>query len=322
MKLSFDTIKSITAGAVRIWEESDGVHFRKCTEKQLDAWYKLNPVLGKNAAATTGIRLDFHTNSSTFAFTAPIGNKFEIYINDILMHAIYEQDLSDRSFKINIDKSSNEENRITLILPSHDFAGVISSIELDNGASVVPHNFDCKILFIGDSITQGWDSGWDSLSYAYRVSRFFNAESIIHGVGGGFFHESLIDEEMTFDPDVVIIAFGTNDWGCHSSLAQLEEQAEKFLNGIAKQYEGKKIFAISPIYRGATEGEIRGTGTFKEVCDSVKKQIIASGITLIDGFTLTPHLGEFFSDVTLHPNALGFGIYAENLIRTLQSYMK
>jgi len=155
MKLSFDSIKKITVGAVQIWEESNGVHFCKCTKKQLDAWYALDPVLGRNASATTGIRIDFHTNSSAFAFTAPIGNKFEIYINDVLKYVIREKDMNDRSFKINLEKSDLDENRITLILPSHDDAAVISSIELDDGASITPHCFDCKMLFIGDSITQG-----------------------------------------------------------------------------------------------------------------------------------------------------------------------
>ena len=91
MKLSFDSIKNITIGAVRIWEEENGVHFCKCTQKQLDAWYAIDPVLARNAAATTGVRLDFVTNSSTFAFTAPVGNKFEIYVNDILKYIIREE---------------------------------------------------------------------------------------------------------------------------------------------------------------------------------------------------------------------------------------
>ena len=317
MKLSFDTIKSITVGAVRIWNDNGNVHFCKCTQKQVDAWYKLEPILGERAENTTGIRLDFYTNSSTFSFTAVSGTKFEIYVNNLMKYNLRHSDIVDGSYSIKLDGA---ENRITLILPSHDAPGVISAIELDDGATVRPVDFDCKMMFIGDSITQGWDSGYDSLSYAYRVSRFFNADSVIHGVGGGFFHETIFDADVPYDPDIVVIAFGTNDWGRFRTLDALKEQAAKFLGAIAKKYAGKKIFAISPIWRADTENP-RATGTFEDVCSAVKTEITNAGIILIDGLTLVPHHSDYYADVYLHPNALGFGIYAENLIRQMQKYL-
>ena len=317
MKLSFDTIKSITTGAVRVWEEDSNVHFGKCTQKQVDAWYKIEHILGERAECTTGVRLDFYTNSSTFSFTAASGNKFEIYVNDLMLYNIKKDDLKDGSYSIKLD---GKENRITLILPSHEL-GIISAVEIDDGATVRPVDYDCKMMFIGDSITQGWDSGYDSLSYAYRVSRFFNADSVIHGVGGGMFHETIFDEDVPYDPDIVVIAFGTNDWGRFKSLDALKEQASKFLGAIAKKYAGKKIFALSPIWRANEETEVRATGTFNEVCEAVKGEINNAGIILIDGLTLVPHHSDFFADLYLHPNALGFGIYAENLIKQMQKYL-
>ena len=129
MKLSFETIKSITVGAVRIWEDNGNVHFCKCTQKQVDAWYKLEPILGERAENTTGIRLDFYTNSSTFAFTVASGTKFEIYINDLMQYDLKDTDLTDNSYSINL---TGAENRITLILPSHNAPGVISAVEIDD----------------------------------------------------------------------------------------------------------------------------------------------------------------------------------------------
>jgi len=318
MKLSFDTIKSITVGAVRIWEEDSNVHFCKCTQNQVDAWYKLEHILGERAEVTTGVRLDFYTNSSTFSFTAVAGNKFEIYINNLMQYNLKRADLNNDSYSIKLDGA---ENRITLIFPSHDFPAVLSAVEIDDGATVRPVDYDCKMMFIGDSITQGWDSGYDSLSYAYRVSRFFNAESVIHGVGGGMFHETIFDEDVPFDPDIVVIAFGTNDWGRFKSIDELKYHANKFLGSIAKKYAGKKIFAISPIWRADTENVVKATGTFADVCDAVKAEIVNAGIILIDGLTLVPHHSDFYADAYLHPNALGFGIYAENLIRQMQKYL-
>ena len=55
MLLTFNDIKKITVGAVKISEESDGIHFYKCTEKQIKAWDKLRDVLGVISLSTTGI---------------------------------------------------------------------------------------------------------------------------------------------------------------------------------------------------------------------------------------------------------------------------
>ncbi len=319
MKLSFEQIKDISVGAVRVWQETDGTHFAKCTEKQEAAWLTFNEVLCKNSRATTGVRLDFHTNSKSISFGVAGKLKYEIYINNVLTYNLKSTDLSDGYFSFSLN-NYEEENRVTIILPSHDDPGVIRFLELDEGSYAKRHEFDTKLLFIGDSITQGWDSGYDSLSYAYRVSRFFNAESVINGVGGGFFHETVFDD-IDFEPDAVIIAYGTNDWGRFTSLEELNSQADKFLAKIVERYNGRPIIGISPIWRG-DEDQIRATGSFEDVCNTVKKQILEHDMILVDGRSLTPHSPEFFADQFLHPNALGFGIYAENLISQIKKYIE
>ena len=312
MKLTFEQIKSITVGAVSIWQENDTVRFSKCTQKQVDAYYKLLPILGERAQATTGIRLDFYTDSSSFAFQAASGSKFEIYVNGLLTNFI-----NDNHCSIELD-NSNGENRITLILPSHE-NGSLLSVELDDNANLRVAEFDRKILFIGDSITQGWNSGYDSLSYAYRVSRNLNAHSVIQGIGRGFFDESILDDELDYDPDIIIVAFGTNDWG-RDTLENFAEKSGAFFDKILKKHCGKKIFAISPLWRGDKDSR-RGGIDFDEHCLTVKKVASQRGIIVIDGENMIPHLPEFFSDGYLHPNALGFSLYAENLTKFIQKYI-
>lgn len=317
MKLSFDTIKSVTVGAVDITQQNDGIHFAKCTQKQIEVWYSLAQHLGDNATATTGIRLDMHTNSRTFKFTAPQGNRFEIYVNGVFMYNIPATELLDRSYSIDL---SGEDNRVTLILPSHAPAAVLSVVEIDDGAYVKPHEFNKKIFFIGDSITQGWNSGYDSLSYAYRVSDFFNAHSIIQGVGGGDFR-GLFDPEIDYDPDLVIVAYGTNDWSHASSLEELLNNADTFLTALTKKYPATTLVGLLPIWRDVSANPTRPAGTFEDTCLALKKKFTEYGLTVIDGQKLTPHISDFFSDKTLHPNAMGFGIYAENLIKEIKDLL-
>ena len=318
MKLSFDTIKSVTVGALSITERDDGVHFRKCTQKQLDAWLAFSKALCDNASATTGIRLDLHTNSRTFKFTAPVGNKFEIYVNDALTYYFPASALVDHSASIELD---GQDNRITLVFPCHGAPTVLSSVEVDDGAEVRPHKFDKKLLFIGDSITQGWDSGYDSLSYAYRTSRFFNADSVIQGVGGGFFHETIFDEDIDYEPDAIIVAFGTNDWGRCPSLDELLDNMTKFLKKVKSRYTDRPIICLSPIWRDVSANPVRASGRFDDVCEAIKDTARQNGATVIDGYTLAPHHPDFFMDKTTHPSGLGYGVYAENLIKQIKDYI-
>ncbi len=321
MKLTFDQIRSVTVGAVRTWETDAGFHFARCTEKQIKAWQALEPILGERAAATTGVRLDFHTNSKHLSFLAVSGKKFEIYINNVLRYQIMATD-ENRStpftFDLN-DTLGNETDtvRVTLYLPSHAI-GVLKNVELDDGAAFIPHTFDRKLLMIGDSITQGWDSKCDSFSYALRTSRFFNAESVIYGVGGGFYHESTMDS-IDFEPDVVTIAFGANDFGHYPTLDAMDEQVGKVMDFLAREYAEKTIFVISPIWR---ETQKKAMGTFAQCRQVVIDQAEKHGFIHIDGLSLVPPMPRFFADGNLHPDDLGFSLYAENLCRQMLPYLK
>ena len=73
MKLSFEEIKKITFGAVRVWQDADGICFSRCTEKQEAVWNEQDPVLGTRARSTTGVRLDFHTNATQLSMLASHG---------------------------------------------------------------------------------------------------------------------------------------------------------------------------------------------------------------------------------------------------------
>ena len=207
---------------------------------------------------------------------------------------------------------------MTLYLPSHGTGGVLSYVELDDGARITPHRFDRKMLFVGDSITQGWDSTYDSLSYAYRVSRYFNAESVIQGIGGAYYHESTFDR-LPFDPDIVLVAYGTNDFGHYKTLEELRAHVSAHLSLLAREYTGKKCFALSPIWRDHRDG--KAMGSFADCRRVIIEEIERVGWIHIDGLTLVPPMPAFFKDEYLHPHDNGFSLYAENLIPALEKYL-
>lgn len=83
MKLTLEQLRPITFGAVRIWQEEDGIRFRRCTKLQEQGWKAMRDTFHDRCTATSGIRLDFHTDSAFFALE--IGNeaKMEVLVDGI-----------------------------------------------------------------------------------------------------------------------------------------------------------------------------------------------------------------------------------------------
>lgn len=314
MNLNYEEIKNITFGAVNIREEMGGLAFYKCSDRQYEVVKKHMPDIFGNATNSTGCRMDFHTNSKVFSVDTASGNKFDIYINGVFVRHC---EMGETREKIIVELPDGE-NRVEFIFASHDDVTVINGVELSDGAVFYPHKYSKKMLFCGDSITHGWESHYDSLSYAWRVARFFDADIINQAVGGAVFCPDYA-EKLDFDPDVVIIAYGTNDFSRCDSFDEIYDNAFGYIKKMTEFYKNSKIFVISPIWRADEITKIRPFGTFAECRKTVMRAAEQLPVKLIDGYTLTPHITDFYSDGYLHPNSDGFGIYAENLIKEMLS---
>lgn len=320
MKLTLAQIKSVTFGAVEVWEEDDRILFSRCTQKQVEAWTSLRSDLGANSQAGSGIRLDMHTDSSQVNILTCLPLPFEIWIDGIFYRCmgLESYDCADPTIRIPLGEGTH---RLTVYFPglTQQYSGIYH-IEVDDGATVIPHTYDRKILFFGDSITQGVGASYTTLSYAQRVARALKADFLNQSVSGGFFAPRTFDKSIDFDPDIVTVAFGTNDWGFFSGPDRLELRSREFLDLLCEKYAGKKLFGISPLWRRTAPGETRGVGTFAECCEIVKNAIRSHGMVLIDGEELVPHQTLFFAD-GLHPNASGHTVYAESLLQKLQPHL-
>ncbi len=319
MRLDFDKIKEITFGAVKLECRDDGIHFFKCTDKQVAAFFAFNNTLGERSLTTTGVRLDFHTNSKNLKFRTAAGAQFELLING-LFRAQYiagEGGVIEESVKLTDTVGAYaDDTRVTLVFPSHR-VGILDYIELDDGAGVTPHTFERRILFIGDSITQGHHSLYDTRSFAWRITEHYSAESVINGIGGAFFHTSVFDTS-DFDPDWVFIAYGTNDWGRYPDDEDMMCQVRGFLDLVKDAYSDKRVFVISPIWRAKDNGEIMGE-RFHMRRRAIEAEAELRGFIPVDGLKLVPPVARCYSDTYLHPNDLGFGYYFENLVKIIDS---
>jgi lysophospholipase L1-like esterase len=319
MKLNFQQIKSITVGAVDIWEENGAIRFSKCTKSQLEQWKVVAPSLINNVLATTGVRLDFHTDATYLECCVAMGGKYEIKINDVLTHQfILSGETDDNRFRVALP-INGKMNRVVVSLPSHKYSGAFYSVELSKNAKIERHVFDRKILFLGDSLTQGYNARFDLLSFAYLISDFFNAESVVQGIGGTCF-EPTTALDIGFEADIVFVAYGTNDFTRYQTLQELEIQAEKYLSKWKTVYPNATFFLISPIWRQDAEEE-KPMGTFSKCCEAIKKVAQDLAVTLIDGDKIMAQLPDFMAD-TIHPNDLGFTLYAINVLKEVYKKIK
>ncbi len=314
MKLSFDKIKEITLGVIDFKEENGYLYPRRCTDTQVQTWYTMGDIHGKRSKMSAGVRLDFHTNSSTMRLEYPENTSYSLLIDGVFLRKIE----NDENCSVAIALPEGEK-RVTIVF-HYDKYGAIKSLELDDGASCVPHKSSKKFLFLGDSITQGYYTEFEFINYPFLVSEFFDADYLNQAIGGGDFYAPTVDMQLGYEPDAVFIAFGTNDWSHFPTLEILKMRCSDYLDAIKKKYSGKKIFGLTPLWR-ADENTGRAMGSFEQCCSLIKNELTAHGITVIDGYNLMPHNPKFFFDEYLHPNELGFTLYAQNLIKEIRKYI-
>lgn len=311
MLLSLEQIKSVTVGALRIFSLENGVSFSKLTAAQEAAFLNIG---NRNALAATGVRLDFWTDSPTLSYTTLTNGKYELHVDGVL--STYQTAQKGEPVCVTLP-NDGAAHRITLHLPSHGEAGGFSAIELSNGATLKRHKFDRKLLFIGDSITQGWNTAIDTLSYAYLVSDALNAESVIQGTGGACFNAATLDK-MDFTPDCVVIAYGTNDSNRDKSedCREVAADCKAFLEKAVSLFPHATINVITPPWR--TDMEVpKPYGSLRRVNETVAAVARSLDLHVIDGLSMYPADARFMADV-LHPNALGFCVYAHNLLKQLK----
>ena len=314
MLLTSDRLIPYLRGAVE-WDLRDGALCPvKCSRKIRENWEKLAVWLRDYAEHTSGIRLDFVTDASRVSF-AVAGGAFDLLAEGSL---VAHGEFPEEPGILSADLSSLGETRVTLVFPNLT-KGRLYSLEIPEKASLRPWEYEERILFLGDSITQGWSGTYPSLSFAQRTSAVLNADCVIHGVGGGYFHPTVFEAPENFDPDRVVIAMGTNDHSWGHSPRQVRAFAAEYLDRVKELYGEKRVYCILPIWRHPDTIRPEHQALWQPCLDAIREEETARGFTVIDGGSLVPHDERFFNPDRLHPNDLGFSLYAQNLIRILLS---
>lgn len=312
-----ELFEGVLRGAYSVSQDADG-RLTTCrfTEAQAKVISERCP---NNVYQQPGMRLDFITDADSISmefeytrFTSRIFMSVDLYEDFVMTYSYKEENAFDAkrgAFTHTFEKKG--ERRVTVFLP-FSCELVFDKIELSGGSFVRPYTDYGKFIYmIGDSITHGADCRYTSQSYANIVLRRLDADGMNQGVGGYVFCKDSLDPEL-FEgrrrPDIITVAYGTNDWAGKSKESFCRD-IDEFFPRLREIYPDIPVLCITPVFRAAHYVTTKaGTLDFaREYIEKSAKKY--DGIYVLDGDKLVPHIYDYFSDVRLHPNDAGFATY-------------
>lgn len=321
MKLEFSEIQKITFGAQRILKTENGILFRRMPENVENAFADHREIFRTRAQSTAGVRLDFVTDSDYIKIKYSditdgahgVYYSFDVFEDDKLVYTHFDRSANKKSgeFYVPLTKSS----RVRVFFPNLA-SPEISEVELSEKSRVTPFLPKKKLLCFGDSITQGYFALCPSASYVNRIASMLDADVRNIGVGAGHFFEAAVERIDGFDPDIITVAYGTNDWNGDRIL--FEPRCKDFMKKLHSVYNGKRICVILPLWRSDYKEVKEKTGDFFTHCAFIRTQAEKYGFTVIDGLDLVPHDEALCFGDGLHPSDAGFAHYAQNLIKYIK----
>ena len=323
-QLTFEQIKQLFTGVASFEEDSGYLKLCRYTKKQMEFYKRTFDRNFLRAGASADIILDFNTDTTNLSFNCKTVRAsslqmgyIDIYVDGILQ--VHEGKMDSDENEIIIDfKMPVGNKRVTIYFPCL-FSSQIKDFKIDKDADIQKIQKDKKFIFFGDSITQGYISEFPSLSYANLIGNKFDAEIMNQAIGGEFFDVTHLDDTLEFNPDVIFVAYGTNDWNAEKDITA---NAAEYFDKLTKMYPKAKIIDILPIWR--TDIDIKNT-TRKYTFDNAKEYIRNvcanyENVIVLDGFDYVPHFQNFYFD-HVHPNELGYSYYADALEKDLRKIL-
>ena len=323
MILTKKELAALVQGAISIEYDEEGYLIpHRLTEEQRK-FYEYREKTYIRACATPGVRLAFKTDADEFSIDYRIthGQQAFFYLKvdgALTWHSgeILEGGGSG-TFHFDLPEGTHD---VVLYLPYLARAS-LANFTVPDGASVTSLAKAPTMLCLGDSITQGAVADYASGTYVTLLADMLGLSHVNQAVSGEIMRPVSLTRDIGFRPKLVTVAFGTNDYAKCATAEELRENATEYYRLVREYYPEAKIFAILPIWRAGHE-KIRDMGSFALAVSIVRTAAEAVGATVIDAFNFVPHLPEFFYDLRLHPNDLGFQYYASALYRAMLPHLK
>jgi lysophospholipase L1-like esterase len=333
MKLTFEQIRSITTGAVSLEQEEYGIRVYRFNEEQRSLFQRRIRLLAEKMQSAAGIQFFFRTDSSTLSLRALVSKgsasnhfSFDLFVNGEYADSLDNlQDKTEAGYRHGVFEKTfalgDGEKEVCLYFP-WSVAVVLQEVSLEDGAMLIPTPPAKKMLVYGDSVTHGNAVRYSCNHYIPRLSRAMGVQVRNKAIAGSSSFPEMVQAESPYDPDYVLVAYGSNDWDRYEE-AFFAENYRLMMQLIAQKYPRAQVLVITPIWRADQETRQRKMGPLSAIEKNVLE--IAEdfpNMTVIPGIDLVPHALKWYADAGLHPNDDGYGYYFENLWPKIKAALK
>ena len=305
--------KRLFHGAICFEEKEGYIVPLRFSEVQLD-YLSHSEIFKSRARCGASVTLKLLTEATRisfaykFFFRTEVKSSFEIYTNGRLTHVIHDDELQDEGIlDFSFEKGSKQ---IEIYIPHYSEAG-IKDLRTDADVAPIPDKGP-RVLFIGDSITQGYGSRSSSQTFVNIVARAMDYEILNQGIGGFGFDQNIV-QKLPFIPDKIVVALGTNHYHGWSQTAT-RASIEAFFERLCKQYPDIETLVILPPYTGR-EQEKEGQEAYEFIRRAIVETVAAyPTVHRVSAYEMIPHRVDYFEQDFLHPSPLGMSAYGKALI--------
>ena len=268
-----------------------------------DFWYP-------RSSASNAKTLEFKTTATEISFEYKLiwqgsVDTVEMAIDGVLWQIFDKNTLADEG-KLAFTLPEGEKE--VVIYLTADSTMVIRNFEIN--ADVTPAKKGEKVLWLGDSITQGYGPFRSAHTYVSVANRYLNYDIINQGIGGYKYDEFSLLEMPGYKPDKIIVSLGTNQYS-----QEYSEVIGNYYKRLNELYGDTPVLCILPLWRFDNPPNKHKMVDLHNKIVSVCQKY--PNIKIVDGFKMIPCLDEYFID-RLHPNALGCEMYGRNLVEEIR----
>ena len=327
MTLNLTQVSRLVSGAVHLTSEDGSLKFYRFTDEQSQLYKQhRNPEYHRKTFSSAGIRMSFITDSNNLGFDYKLGygssrmfGYFDVTANGVLVAHAGADNILHHTGRVEVVLPSGRKT-VDIYFPWSKSAE-LSDFTLDDDCELAPIKRELTLLAYGDSITHGYDAEYPSLTYFSQLCDKLGADGYNRAIGGDGFFPELLDSYEPIEPDIVVSAYGTNNWNTQPRPA-FTDVCREWHKRLSEKFPDAKIFVITPIWRADGDREAKFGSPLEAACEVINDICEPyRNIKVIDGQSLMPRDTGFYSDKYLHPNDLGFCRYADRLYHEMINYL-
>lgn len=197
-----------------------------------------------------------------------------------------------------------------------------------DGTYFLPAELRPQMLVLGDSIAQGYTADSAASAWPSLVAGALNFELVNQSVAAQVFQPSMLlgleAYKDTLNPELVLVALGTNYrfGACSASLAR--QDIKRFLRSVDELYPKARLVVLLPHVGGSPVVE---RSCFSEVPELIKQEASAlKALRMKNGrqpvlVAQLPELPlEFLADSVVHPSTQGHAYLAKVILKELKAF--